>query len=584
MERALALFILRSFNRLEQDVVAWCLNGPASDSELTALIESQSRYPSMGDTSDDDDSLLDAVDLALTENFLRGLGVYLLALETGEAELVTDSRMILTAGLETSQDLHLVPQWWCYRIAVHLLEDLWSSSFHNVLPSRPPGHASLSWQDLRSRYIAILLKRSVAEIELWPSQIESARRSIDLDDNLVVSLPTSAGKTRVAELCILRTLAENKRVVYVTPLRALSAQTEAHLANTFIPLGKTISTLYGTIGVTSLDQHLLHARDIIVATPEKLDFALRNDPTLIDDVGLVVLDEGHMIGTGEREIRYEVQVQRLLKRPDASNRRIVCLSAVLPEGDHFHDFLSWLRRDRDGTAVCSDWRPTRLRYGRLLWRNGSALLALEVESERPSVRNYITAKNPPPGRRKALFPNDQKELVLATAWRLMEEPEQSVLIYCPERRSVTLLADTIVDLHARGLLPSPVTCDPGDLHDVLSIGEEWLNRHHPILGCLRLGVAIHHGGLPQPLRKGIERLLAAGTLRITVSSPTLAQGLNLKATTVIFYSIYRREIPSLPRSSRMSLVVPDERSWTSRAWLCILSSTRPPNAAIPGSG
>ena len=42
-----------------------------------------------------------------------------------------------------------------------------------------------------------------------------------------------------------------------------------------------------------------------------------NDPSLLDDVGLVVLDEGHMIGLGEREVRYEVQIQKLLKREDA---------------------------------------------------------------------------------------------------------------------------------------------------------------------------------------------------------------------------------------------------------------------------
>jgi len=71
----------------------------------------------------------------------------------------------------------------------------------------------------------------------------------------------------------------------------------------------------------------------VIATPEKLDFALRSDPSLIDDVGLIVLDEGHMIGPSEREIRYETLVQRLLRRADAAERRIVCLSAVLPSGD-----------------------------------------------------------------------------------------------------------------------------------------------------------------------------------------------------------------------------------------------------------
>ena len=70
------------------------------------------------------------------------------------------------------------------------------------------------------------------------------------------------------------------------------------------------------------------SREIIIATPEKLDFALRSDPSLIDDVGLIVLDEGHMIGPSEREIRYETLVQRLLRRADCG-RPPYCL----PLGD-----------------------------------------------------------------------------------------------------------------------------------------------------------------------------------------------------------------------------------------------------------
>jgi hypothetical protein len=49
----------------------------------------------------------------------------------------------------------------------------------------------------------------------------------------------------------------------------------------------------------------LRSSEIVVATPEKLDFALRSDPSVLDDVGLVLLDEGHMIGASEREVRYE---------------------------------------------------------------------------------------------------------------------------------------------------------------------------------------------------------------------------------------------------------------------------------------
>ncbi|KAK0349137.1 hypothetical protein LTR94_034371, partial [Friedmanniomyces endolithicus] len=58
-------------------------------------------------------------------------------------------------------------------------------------------------EPLRELFIALLQRRPKAEIDLWPSQTEAAARAADQSDDLVVSLPTSAGKTRIAELCIL---------------------------------------------------------------------------------------------------------------------------------------------------------------------------------------------------------------------------------------------------------------------------------------------------------------------------------------------------------------------------------------------
>ncbi len=62
--------------------------------------------------------------------------------------------------------------------------------------------------------------------------------------------------------------------VYVTPLRALSAQTEQILSRTFPPLGIRVSSLYGSMGASDVDEHNLRSSEIVVATPEKLDFAL----------------------------------------------------------------------------------------------------------------------------------------------------------------------------------------------------------------------------------------------------------------------------------------------------------------------
>nr|WP_298411753.1 DEAD/DEAH box helicase [uncultured Halomonas sp.] len=539
MERALALLILRSLDQLEAEIIAWKLDDTGSDEAVRVeLMQVLEEAKDQGADEDVEEDISEALDLALTDQIFGGLGAFLLALQTGEADLLEVARVELENGLDAAAKLNLVPQWWSFRLTLHLLDDLWDSSFHKALPTDPPEGDVPAWQQLRRLFIATLFGRRRSEIELWPSQLEAARRSVDSKDNLVVSLPTSAGKTRIAELCILKCLSEGRRVVFVTPLRALSAQTESGLQRTFGPLGKTISALYGSIGTSGFEEDALKTRHIVVATPEKLDFALRNDPTILDDVGLVVLDEGHMIGLGEREVRYEVQIQRLLRRADAAQRRLVCLSAIMPEGDQFDDFVSWIRRDEEGEAVSVDWRPTRIRFGEVLWRNNRARLELRVGDEKPFVPRFFGPQTPPRGRRKLSFPKDQRELVLATAWRLVEDG-QSVLIYCPMRRSVEPFADRIVKLVGYGLLDSVLDHDPAMLSSALTIGAEWLGEDHPILKCLSLGVAVHHGALPTPFRKEMERLLRDGILKITVSSPTLAQGLNLTATAVIMHSLHR---------------------------------------------
>jgi superfamily II DNA/RNA helicase len=546
IERALAQLMRRNFGALRSSVLDYRASGQGSDARIAAGIQArldQAEGVAAAPDASGDEFLFDGLDTALTDAFMAAMSLYLLALERGERVLVDQALERLRVSLAICGEMNMLPQWWAHRVAIHLLSDLWSSTFHERVPLQPAGGLAPDWPRLRELFIALLQRRAKAEIELWPSQTEAAARAVDQSDDLVVSLPTSAGKTRIAELCILRCLASGKRVVFVTPLRALSAQTETTLQRTFGPLGKTISALYGSIGVSGFDEDAIRGRDIVVATPEKLDFALRNDPSLLDDVGLLVFDEGHMIGLNEREIRYEVQIQRLLRRADAPERRIVCLSAILPDGDQLDDFAAWLRRDHQGGIIKNDWRPTRLRFGEVVWKSPTARLNLRVGDERPWVQRFLTGVAPPnwipPKRRRTRpFPDDQRELCLATAWRLVDDG-QTVLVFCPERRSVEPFADVIVDLHERGALRSLLEADPNVLNTVIALGEEWLGPGSAILKCLRLGVALHHGALPTAYRKEVERLLRENVLKVTISSPTLAQGLNLSATAVVMYSLHR---------------------------------------------
>ncbi|MEX2172563.1 MAG: DEAD/DEAH box helicase [Pirellulales bacterium] len=525
-ERLLTHLMRRSLKPLRIEAVRWLVDSAHQDT----LLAQRLREP------DDPIMVADVEVVALTGNLVRAVANFLAALENGNSDVLRHCTERLERGQEGAGARRFISLWWAYALASHLIADLWFSSFHAVLPSTIDGPDSEAWGKLRQRFIAVLRARPAAEIDLWPSQVGAARRAVDPTDDLVVALPTSAGKTRIAELCILRCLAQGKRVVYVTPLRALSAQLEFGLSRLFRPLGYAVTSLYGASGVAVADITTLKSANVVVATPEKLDFAVRLDPSVIDDVGLIVLDEGHMIGVNPREIRYEVLVQRLLQRDDADARRIVCLSAIFSEGDAFDDFTAWIRSDEPGAAIVSPWRPTRQRAAVLTWRDGAGHLAFEVDGERPFVKNFVASESPISPRRTP-FPANDEEFTLAAAKSFVRDG-QRVLIYCPMRKSVSSLGKAILKLHRQGHFPSMLP-ETTDLTRALHIGREWLGPDHVALRILPLGVGLHHAALPRAFLAEIEDLLANKRLPLVVASPTLAQGLDLSCSVLILRSLYR---------------------------------------------
>ena len=501
------------------------LNDPANgDEALSQQIE-------RGDASIDDLNYV-----VNTTNYFRGVARYLYALDAGRQDLFEEARAILRDGIALSVESEHVPLWWLNRLTEALFSDLWEQSLHKQIPYVVAQPSPAEWPELRQQYINELSSRRAAEIELWPSQIEALSQALDPASNLVLALPTGAGKTRNAEIEILRTLADGKRVVYVSPLRALSAQVERTLGRTFNPLGKSVTSLYGAIGASYWDSTDFRSANIVIATPEKLDFALRNDPDILDNVGLIVLDEGHMIGLGSRQLRYEMLVQRLLRRQDADARRIVCLSAMLPSGEDLEGFVEWLSSGRNGVALESIWRPTRQRFGAVTNSGTGYRLDMRVDSERPFIPHLLSAQAARRPRRTP-FPKDDAELTLATAWHFVADG-QSVLIYCPLRSSVETLGKSVLKLIDQGYL-MPLACAGPELENALRIGSEWLGDDHVVMKCLGSGIALHHAGLPRQLVGAMERLIGSRRLNLIIASPTLAQGVNITVGTIVMRSIFR---------------------------------------------
>lgn len=526
VELLLVVLMQRRLNELEGLCLNWLWDEANTDEGIAGLLQAD----------DNNFTTADAARVVVSRRFHQAIAVFEFALRTGDATHVDSALEILDACVEAADHMRHVPLWWSSVLARHLIDDLWDRSLHTRLPEGPDDGSR--WPELRSNFIELATQRDIAEIDLWPSQIAAATRVVDETDSLVVALPTSSGKTRIAELCILKCLAGGRRVVYVTPLRALSAQVEVTLGRTFRRLGFSVTSVYGASGLGACDVDTMASANIVVATPEKLDFAIRQSPDVIDDVGLIVLDEGHMIGLNEREIRYEVLVQRLLRREDADTRRIVCLSAIFTEGDPFDAFTQWIRGDREGDAIRSKWRPTRQRPATLEWQSTAARLEYRVQGETVFVPRFIES-SAASGRRRNDFPQDRSELMVGTIQRFIEDGH-SVLVYCPQRSSVESAANAYLKAvrqgYAASLLPEELE---SEISAALRIGAEWLGDDHVAVKALRFGIAVHHGQLPRPFLGEIERLLRRRVLRAAVSSPTLAQGVDLSFSVLIFNSLWR---------------------------------------------
>lgn len=550
-EKILINLMLRDISAMKGIALGYRVSGEGADSQLSKTICDWALIDKVGEDDVEEDFLEECINRSLIDTYCSAISTFLLGIERGEFVLVEKGLNALKRGLDVCKEWNFIRHWWIYRISIYLLKDLWDNSYHKLL-DQYSDKDDLKWIRFREIFIAVLYKKPKSEIDLWPSQIDAAERSVNQEDDLIISLPTSSGKTRIAELCILRCVSQKRRAIFVVPLRALASQIEAELKDVLGKVGLSVSAYYDGGGFGEIDRAAFQEYDILVMTPEKLDFATRHDQSVLDDVGLLVFDEGHMIQLDERGVQYEALIQRLLKRRDANSRRIVCLSAVLPDGDKINNFVSWIRKGKIGQPVKASWRPTKLKFGEVIWNESDANLLVHEKGKTHCSKGYISKVMPtkyyaPRRKRRTMFPRDQRELCIATAWKLAKQ-DQTILIYCPQKNSVEPFAENIVELFERDVIEKVLRGSKSKIESAIAIGTDWFGADSNIVKCLDIGIGIHHASMPKPYLREVERLLSEKILGIVVSSPTLAQGVNLPINSIVMFSVsrYRGERLSPP--------------------------------------
>lgn len=343
--------------------------------------------------------------------------------------------------------------------------------------------------DRISSYVVEILKENGIE-ELFPPQ-ESALPYIFNRDNLILSLPTAAGKTLIAELAMISEVLRGGKCLYITPLRAL-ANEKFESFRKWEKIGVYIGISTGDY--ESVDSHLAEA-DIVVTTAEKADSLLRNRAFWLRDITCLVVDEIHLIDSEDRGHTLEILITKM--RRMKQNLWILGLSATAPNVSEIADWL-------DAKFIQSSWRPVPLYYGILcegtveIYRDGEVYRAKKSFEE--VVEECVSEGN-------------------------------GVLVFESTRKSAESLAERLSEISGR-------YCQGKDLaEEILAENDGEMSKK--LAKCIKKGSAFHHAGLLSGQRRIVEEAFRNGDVRILVATPTLAAGVNLPAKRVLIRSIYR---------------------------------------------
>ena len=353
---------------------------------------------------------------------------------------------------------------------------------------------------------AIEFLKSQGFTKLYPPQADSVNSGLLDGKSILVSSPTASGKTLIAMLAILGYLSSNKgKVIYLSPLRALAAEKFTE----FKKLEKVALKNKAKVAISTGDfetiEKNLEKNNVLILTNEKMDSVIRHGAEWVDEIGLVISDEIHLIGDESRGPTLEMILTRL-KVLDVKPQ-IVGLSATITNSEEIADWLGCI-------LVKNDWRPVPLSEGvcdegQITMNDGRTF---EVERTIMGTPIDLGVQSVHQGGQSLVFAETRVR-------------SKSLATKASDAISKTLKKEDILKLEKTS-------------KKILSE-----NEHTELVKTLALlvkkGVAFHHAGLNQKCREAIEVEFRKGTIKLLSSTPTLAAGVNLPARRVVISSVNR---------------------------------------------
>jgi len=400
--------------------------------------------------------------------------------------------------------------------------------------------------DLDYEYIPLSEHKPPAEpARVYPFKLDPFQAisvaAIERGESVLVSAHTSAGKTVVAEYAIAQCLKRNQRVIYTSPIKALSNQKF-----------RDFQADFGDVGLMTGDVTINPTASCLVMTTEILRSMLYRGSEIMREVAWVVFDEIHYMRDKTRGVVWE---ETLILLPDKV--RYVFLSATIPNALQFAEWIAKIHRQACH-VVYTDFRPTPLQNyffpsggkgiylivdekGNFKEHNFNEAMAA-IESKKGADPADWSAKQKGRGKDKKTDKGgqapDEKSDIAKVIKMIIKKDFQPVIVFNFAKRECEQLALKTSTLKFNNPTEEDMVNHVFEnAMNHLSDEDKNLPQISNILPLLRKGIGVHHSGLLPILKETIEILFQEGLIKVLFATETFSIGLNMPARTVVFTQV-----------------------------------------------
>ncbi|XP_076898325.1 DExH-box ATP-dependent RNA helicase DExH10-like [Bidens hawaiensis] len=359
---------------------------------------------------------------------------------------------------------------------------------------------------------------------------------LERKESILVSAHTSAGKTAVAEYAIAMAFRDKQRVIYTSPLKALSNQKYRELSQEF-----------SDVGLMTGDVTLSPNASCLVMTTEILRGMLYRGSEVLKEVAWVIFDEIHYMKDRERGVVWE---ESIIFLPPAI--KMVFLSATMSNATEFAEWICNIHK-QPCHVVYTDFRPTPLQHY-VFPMGGSGLYLVVDENEQFREDNFLklqdtftkqkqvggnlSGSNKSSGRIAKAGNASGGSDIYKIVKMIMERKFQPVIIFSFSRRECEQHAMSMAKLDFNTQEEKEIVEQVFN-NAILCLSED--DRSLPaielMLPLLQRGIAVHHSGLLPIIKELVELLFQEGLVKALFATETFAMGLNMPAKTVVFTSV-----------------------------------------------